>query len=54
MCHYIFNKYACVVSLKNKNGVTIFNAFQSIFKNSNKKPNKIWVHKCSEIYNNFL
>ena len=39
----IFSKYAWVVSLKDKNGVSIVNAFQSIFKKSNQKPKKIWV-----------
>ena len=37
----IFSKYAWVVPLKDKKGVSIVNAFQSIFKKSNKKPNKI-------------
>ena len=37
----IFSKYAWVVPLNNKKGVTIVNAFQSIFKKSNRKPNKI-------------
>ena len=37
----IFSKYACVVSLKNKRGVSLVNAFQSILKESNRKPNKI-------------
>ena len=43
----IFSKYAWVVSLKDKKGVSVVNAFQSI-----GKPNKIWVDKCSEFYNN--
>ena len=37
----IFNQYAWVVPLKDKKGVTIVNAFQSILKNSNKNLNKI-------------
>ena len=37
----IFSKYAWVVPLKDKKGVTIFNAFQKIFDDSNRKPNKI-------------
>ena len=41
-----------VVPLKDKKGVSIINAFQSIFKKSNKKPDKIWVDKGSEFYNN--
>ena len=46
----IFSKYACVVPLKDKKGVSIVNAFQSILKKSNRKPNKIWVDKGSEFY----
>ena len=37
----LFSKYAWVVPLKDKKGVSIVNAFQSIFKKSNRKPNKI-------------
>ena len=48
----IFSKYAWVVRLKDKKGASIVNAFQSIFKKSNRKPNKIWVDKGSEFYNN--
>ena len=47
----IFSKYAWVVPLKDKKGVGIVAAFQSILKQSNKKPNKIWVDKGSEFYN---
>ena len=47
----ILSKYAWVVPLKDKKGVSIVKAFQSILKQSNKKPNKIWVDKGSEIYN---
>ena len=48
----IFSKYAWVVPLQNKKGVSIVNAFQSILKNSNRKPYKIWVNKGSEFYHN--
>ena len=48
----IFSKYAWVVPLQDKKGVSIVNAFQSILKNSNRKPNKIWVNKGSEFYHN--
>ena len=41
----IFCKYARVIPLKNKKGVTIVNALQSILNGSNGKPNKIWVDK---------
>ena len=47
----IFSKYAWVVPLKDKKGVSIVTAFQSILKQSNRKPNKIWVDKVSEFYN---
>ena len=36
-----FSKYAWVVPLKHKRGITITNAFQKILKESNRKPNKI-------------
>ena len=39
----IFSKYAWVVPLKDKKGVSIVNAFQSILKKSNQKLNKIWL-----------
>ena len=38
--------------MKDKKGVSIANAFQSILKDSNRKPNKIWVDKGREFYNN--
>ena len=41
----IFSKYAWVVPLKDKKGISIVKAFQSILKQSNRKPNKIWVDK---------
>ena len=48
----IFSKYAWVVPLKDKKGISILNAFQKILKESNRKPNRIWVDKGSEFYNN--
>ena len=47
----IFSKYAWVVPLRDKKGVSIVKAFQSILKQSNRKPNKIWIDKVSEFYN---
>ena len=41
----IFSKYAWVVLLKDKKGVSIINAFQKILDDSNRKTNKIWVDK---------
>ena len=51
---YIFSKYAWVVPLKDKRGISIAKAFQSILKQSNKKPNEIWVDKGSEFYNAYF
>ena len=48
----IFSKYAWVIPLKDKKGISIVNAFQKIINNSKRKPNKIWVDKGSEFYNN--
>ena len=36
----IFSKYAWVVPLKDKKRLSIVTSFQSILKQSNKKPNK--------------
>ena len=49
---HIFSKYAWGIPSKDKKGVSIVNAFQNIFKKSNRKPNKIWVDKGSKFYNN--
>ena len=46
----IFSKYAWVIPLKDKKGISIVKVFQSILKQSNRKPNKIWVEKASEFY----
>ena len=47
----IFSKYAWVVPLEDKKGVSIVNAFQKILDKSARKSNKIWVDKGSEFYN---
>ena len=39
----LFSKYAFVIPLKDKKGISIVNAFNKIIKQSNRKPNKIWV-----------
>ena len=44
----IYTKYAWVIPLKDKKGITITDAFQKMLKKSNRKPNKIWVDKGSE------
>ena len=46
----IFSKYAWVVPLKDKKGVSIVDAFQKILDKSRRKPNKIWVDKGSEFH----
>ena len=48
----IFSKYARVFPIKDKKGVNILDAFQRILNNFNRKPNKIWVDKGNEFYNN--
>ena len=48
----LFSKYAWVIPLKDKKGVSIVNAFQKILDNSNRKRNKIWIDQGSEFYNN--
>ena len=47
----IFSKYTWVFPLKDKKGISIVKAFQIILKQSNRKPDKIWVDKGSEFYN---
>ena len=54
LCVDIFSKYAWVVPLKDKKGISIVNAFQKILDKSESKPNKTWVDKGSEFYNNSL
>ena len=48
----IFLVNACVISLKDKKGGTIVNAFPSILNSSKRKPNKTWVNEESELYKN--
>ena len=47
----LFSKYDWVAPLKDKKGVTIANAFQSMLDCSKRKPNKMWVDQGSEFYN---
>ena len=48
----LHSKYAFVIPLKDKKGISIVNAFNKIIKQSNRKPNKIWVDQGEEFYNN--
>ena len=47
----IYRKYIWVIPLKDKKGTAGTNDFLEILKESNRKPNKIWVNKGSEFYN---
>ena len=49
----LFSKYAFVIPLKDKKGISIVNAFNKIIKQSNRKPNKTWVDQGGEFYNVF-
>ena len=46
----IFSKYAWVVPLKGKRGISIVNAFQKIISEL-RKPNKLWIDDAAEFYN---
>ena len=48
----LYSKYAFVILLKDKKGISIVNAFNKKIKPSNRKPNKIWVDQGGEFYNN--
>ena len=48
----LYSNYAFVIPLKDKKGINIVNALNKIIKQSNRKPNKIWVDQGGEFYNN--
>ena len=48
----LFSKYAFVIPLKDKKGISIVNAFNKIIKQSNRKPSEIWLDQGGEFYNN--
>ena len=48
----LYSKYTFVIPLKDKKGISIVNAFNKIIKQSNRKPNKVWVDQGGEFYNN--
>ena len=50
----MFSKYAWVVPLKDKKGISTVKVFQTILKQSNRKSNKTWVEKGSEFYNAYF
>ena len=47
----MFSKYAWVIPIKDKEGVSIVNVFKKIISEG-RKPNKIWVDQGSYFYNN--
>ena len=49
----LFSKYAWVVPLKDKRGITIVNAFQKMIS-KRCKTNKIWVDQGGKFYNNLF
>ena len=44
----LYSKYAFVIPLKDKKRISSVNAFNKIIKQSNKKPNKMWVNQGGE------
>ena len=50
----LYSKYAFVIPLKDKKGISIVNAFDKIIKQSNRKPYQIWVDQGGEFYNNVI
>ena len=48
----LYSKYAFVILLKDKKRISVTNGFNKIIKQSNRKPNKIWVDQGGEFYNN--
>ena len=49
----LYSKYAFLIPLKDKKGISIVNAFNKIIKQSNRKPNKIWADQGGEFYSVF-
>ena len=47
----LYSKYTFIIPLKDKKGISIVNAFNKIIKQSNRKPNKVWVDEGGEFYN---
>ena len=45
----LYSKYAFVVPLKDKRGISVTNGFNKIIKQSGRKPNKIWVKEVNFI-----
>ena len=50
----LYSKYAFVIPLKDKKGLSILNGFDKIIKQYNRKSNQIWVDQGGEFYNNIF
>ena len=48
----LHSKYAFVIPLKDKKGISIANEFNKIITQSSRKPNRVWVDQRGEFYNN--
>ena len=46
-----FGKYGWIIPLKDKKGETIVKAFKGIFKDSRRRPKKLWTDKGREFFN---
>ena len=49
-----YTRYAWVIPLKHKDGLSVSNAFKEIMKKSNRKPNKLWLDQGKEFYNEHM
>ena len=49
-----YTRYAWVIPLKHKDGLSVSNAFKEIMKKSNRKPNKLWVDQGKEFRNKHM
>ena len=50
----VFSKYAWSIPILDKTGNSIVNAFDKIIKQSNRKPDKLWVDQGSEFFNRVM
>ncbi len=46
--------YSWAEPLKNETGISVKNAFEKIFKESNRRPEQLWVDKGLEFYNSHV
>ena len=49
----LFSRYAWIIPLKDKRGISIVYAFQKIVSEG-RRPNKMWVDQGGEFYNNLF